>query len=453
MQSKEEYIEEMIKRQNAYFDRYTSSPHARANNIPGTVDGDKSRKSQLDLLDDLFSKKYRLMDGMVADKLRLYQLIFKWKGSGGLRIICGKAMDGTSCLFEFEYSRHGTGRLSYSLDYLPPRSRHRNYYIAGDIILCEEAPWSTVCSRAKIKNSPVQSGVLKLLLTVLRGCKAKTYKFGYIIVNIEPNGNGTGSIELQAIVFSGGIACPVGRGQNWAVNYNPQAYVLHRDINTYLEQKHTSDGLKAFADDLTIGIQFVTDVASGGLKKILTKGGAKIVYHLTWKHLLKEITKRVVKKLPVAALAFTLSCMTEIAKIFDDKSLNPTNKMKYEFELSKKINAPGIPKKILIVAFSKFISVLLAEASSATVEESLPAEVITNFSEILVINFLKVGGNSASIIIPNLIKEYGNSIDPKTGKLDNKKQKSITDNFLNSNKTMFSDSAKSLISNLIESIM
>jgi len=234
------------------------------------------------------------------------------------------------CIWEFDVdiSRDGCwgycGDKTYEWKGLktPPTylKSGRECYLPGDVILTKEWEWEVVVRKAYHSRADRraamdrQSGIpawLRLLFVLLNEGRSKTYKFGYQILHIRPDGDGTGEVDLQPVIYIGGMVTPI--GDKHVGKIAPPAYrEWGFDLNYLWWFNELPFEEAAFIAE--IGLQ-IAQLGVGTARKLAWKAVRKATYGVLKDRVKKELRQKLTQAIVAsskALLAFAFAFAKEL---------------------------------------------------------------------------------------------------------------------------------------------
>ncbi|MFT6904316.1 MAG: hypothetical protein ACJAS1_000970 [Oleiphilaceae bacterium] len=302
-----------------------------------------------------------------------FELRARLDKSFGLAVVFGHSKHGP-CLYEFKVDdKHdgmwgvfgkmqhtSTFELVSTPRYLKGSKVKRPYYLPGDLILLQKTTKNNAETVLKTSINDDAPGALKLIRYLLNEGNQKHYKIGYLILKITPNGGGSGIIDLQPVIFYGGMPVPVGFPRLKGVaSSGLYGAGNHLDLNyQWFQQRNFNGDLNAFVTGFT-GV--VTKYGVGGIKSIIAKGAKKVLVHYAEKEILSEVKQKFATGLAIATLNFSKVFATELW----------LNNQKQEQDILRAIQKGMV----------SFLNSLLNEAGSSGLDKLIPAKVVTRISE------------------------------------------------------------------------
>jgi len=353
------------------------------------------------------------------------------------------------CLYEFnvELGRDGwfPGRTTWTGGFhlkIPPRylkGTNRICYRPGDFIFLQKLKKSTIERGFKTTIEDNRPGALKFFAYILNDGKPKTYKFGYLILNIKSNGDGTGEVEVQPVIFYSDTPKPVSWPRNFGVG-GMYSKSTQTDLNALWHSVHTWNSAHAnFVSGFNTIVLELTQAAVGGLQKAVAK---KILGRFAKKAIKEELSKRLAKGFVKASLAFSKAFVAEIVLQLDKQSGQASPK---NIDI-KKI----IAEKATLKAVGAFLATALSEVSSESIKNLIPEKELEGLSDRLARWFLVKHNAFLIKLTTGLFSLYADKMNLKPGKNSKNLDEKAMDSYQGELKNSYKDLMKELINALSE---
>ena len=309
----------------------------------------------------------------------------------------------------------------------------RECYLRGDIVLTQEKTIAQV--NAFLKGASLQDnrpGRLKFFQYLLNDGAQKRYKLGYLIEDIKPNGDGSGWVDVQPVVFFGKYPKPMGFGFGMGVGgffYNNP----HVDFNSRWGHR------AIFESDLHHFVMGFCILCGGVWGRGCQEFGAKLAKKALGRYVERkvkdEIRKRLAKALPVASMAFAVAYLKEIDEGITREFEQQAGRGSVQRALENEVTL----KKAAEKGIGAFLASILSQVTGQAIKSLLPQEVVDGMSIRLTRWLLDLKGKFLIKATTKLISHHADRIDPETGKINRQLDQQAMQSYVQSLTQVFKD--------------